>query len=101
MTEIKCNIFGRVWLLKNFFFECLFFSEYDIQMLLFAFWLRIGHPLSTLATGARERGRGWVESRLCAGAARGRGNWACHCMPKEVHCIYMLIASVFILPMGH
>ena len=34
MAEIKCNIFGRVWLLKNFFFsECLYFSEYDIRML--------------------------------------------------------------------
>ena len=41
MAEIKCNIFGRVWLLKNlFFFECLYFSEYDIRMLLFVFWLR-------------------------------------------------------------
>ena len=40
VTEIKCNIFGRVWFLKNYlFFECLYFSEYDIRMLLFIFWL--------------------------------------------------------------
>ena len=25
---------------KNFFFECLYFSEYDIRMFLFVFWLR-------------------------------------------------------------
>ena len=24
---------------KNFFFECLYFSEYDIRMFLFVFWL--------------------------------------------------------------
>ena len=26
--------------LKGFFFECLYFSEYDIRMYLFVFWLR-------------------------------------------------------------
>ena len=41
MTEIKSNIFGRVWLLKNlFFFECLYFSGNNIWTLLFVFWLR-------------------------------------------------------------
>ena len=25
---------------KNFFFECLYFSEYDTRMFLYAFWLR-------------------------------------------------------------
>ena len=25
---------------KNFFFECLYFSEYDIRMFLFAFWFK-------------------------------------------------------------
>ena len=39
VTKIKCNIFEWVWLLKNFF-RMLCFSEYDIQMLLFVFWLR-------------------------------------------------------------
>ena len=38
VTDIKWNIFGRVWLLKNlFFFECLIFRDYDIRMLLFVF----------------------------------------------------------------
>ena len=41
VTQIKCSIFERVWLLKNLlFFKCLYFSEYDIRMLLFIFWLR-------------------------------------------------------------
>ena len=26
--------------LKEFFLECLYFSEYDIRMFLFVFWLR-------------------------------------------------------------
>ena len=55
VTEIKCNTFGRVWLLNTenkqmrtysiylptlffrkelFFFECLYLNEYDIRMLL-------------------------------------------------------------------
>ena len=35
-----CNIFGQVCLLNNFiFFECLYFSEYDIRMLLCVSWL--------------------------------------------------------------
>ena len=41
MTEIKCNILAQGMSLKEFtFFECLYFSEYDIGMLLFVFWLR-------------------------------------------------------------
>ena len=52
----------------------------------------------------------WIEGSRCsasqyvqpvAGAAMGRGNWACHCIPKDVYYIYMLTASVFILLMGH
>ena len=36
MTEIKCNIFGRVWLLKNlFYFDYLYFTEYDIRTFVF------------------------------------------------------------------
>ena len=36
------------------FFECLYFSEYDIRMLLFFGW-EIGHLLSTCATEGTER----------------------------------------------
>ena len=68
VTEIKWNIFGRVWLLKNlFFFKCLYFSEYDIWMLFFG-W-EIGHPLSTCTTGGMEG----ESSKMCTGAYRGRG----------------------------
>ena len=62
MAEIKCNIFGRVWLLKNFFFsECLYFSEYDIRML-FCYlgeWREMGGG-----------GGGRRSYEMCAGAYR-------------------------------
>ena len=51
---------------KEFFFEYLYFSEYDIRMFLFV-W-EIGHPLSTYATGGMEVGL----SKMCTGAYRGR-----------------------------
>ena len=54
MTEIKFSIFGRVWLLKNFFFECLYFSEYNIRMFYLFFGFLVGHPLSTHATGGMD-----------------------------------------------
>ena len=44
--------------LKEFiFFECLYFSEYSIQILLFAFFgWEIGHSLSTHATREMKGG---------------------------------------------
>ena len=60
VTEIKSNIFGWVWLLKNLFFlEYLYFSESDIRVLLFVFWLRNRPSIKYV--------------RNCAGAYRGRG----------------------------
>ena len=71
VTEIKCNIFGRVWLLKNFFFffECLYFSEYDIRMLLFVFWLRKRPSIKYV----RNWGNGEGSSKIFTGAYRERG----------------------------
>ena len=70
MTEIKSNIFARVGLLKKyFFFECLYFNEDDIGMLLFVFWLRNRPSLSTYATGGMDGG----SSKMFAGAYRERG----------------------------
>ena len=31
----------------------------------------------------------------------GRWDWVCYCIPQSVYYIYMLTATVFILPMGH
>ena len=71
VTEIKCNIFGRVWLLKIFFFffECLYFSEYDIRMLLFVFWLRKRPSIKYV----RNWGNGEGSSKMFTGAYRERG----------------------------
>ena len=56
VTEIKYNILGQVWLLKDlFFFECFYFSEYDIRMLLFVFWLR-NRPYITYVSNWRNGG---------------------------------------------
>ena len=64
MTEIKSNIFGRVWLLKKFFFfACLYFNEDDIGMLFFG-W-EIGHTQLGEWTGG--------SSKMFAGAYRERG----------------------------
>ena len=63
---LRCHLF----FCKKFFFESLYFSEYDIWMFLFVFVLRIGHPLSKYATGGMERG----SSKMCTGACRGRGS---------------------------
>ena len=38
----------------KFFFECLYFSEYDIRMFLFLLWLRNRPSISTYATGEME-----------------------------------------------
>ena len=39
---------------KDLFFECLYFSEYDIRMFLFVFWLRKRHPLTMYVTRGME-----------------------------------------------
>ena len=31
----------------------------------------------------------------------GHWDWLCYCIPQSVYYIYMLIATVFILPTGH
>ena len=69
VTEIKRNIFGRVWLLKNLFlFECLYFSEYDIWIL-FIFWLRNRPSIKYV----RKCGNGGGSSKTWRCAYRGRG----------------------------
>ena len=54
VTETKYNNFIRLWLLK-IFFECLYFSEYDIRMLFFLFFgWEIGPALNTYTTEGME-----------------------------------------------
>ena len=74
MTEINCNIFGWVWLLKNlFFFECLYFSEYDIRMLLFFFWLRNRPSIKYIRNwGTRGGDPKYVQVRTGGGELKNR-----------------------------
>ena len=72
VTEIKCNIFGRVWLLKNFFF---FFSNAYISVntifecCYFFFWLRRRPSIKYV----RKWGNGEGSSKMFTGAYRERG----------------------------
>ena len=72
------------------FFECLYFSEYDIRMLLFVFWLR-NRPSIKYVCNWRNGGR---SSKMCTGAYRGRG-------VSRLMCTYPLIDNysfhVFVL----
>ena len=70
VTEIKCSIFVRVWLLKNLFvFECLYFSEYDIRMLLFIFLFKNRPSIKYVCNW----GNGGGSSKMCKGTYSGRG----------------------------
>ena len=68
---------------KNFFFGCWYFSDYDTQML-FVFWLR---PFITFVLNW-ESGEGGVSSKMCTGAYRGRGI-------SRLLCTYALTISLF------
>ena len=52
-----------------FFFECLYFSEYYIRMLLFVFSLRNRPSIKYV----RKWGNGGGSSKMCTGAYSGRG----------------------------
>ena len=84
MTEIKCSIFGQVWLLKNLFFLDLYFSEYDIRMLLFIFWLRNRPSIKYVPNW--ENGGG--SFKMFTGAYRVRGF---SCTKKSLHkCLFKI-----------
>ena len=51
-----------------FSFKCLYFSEYDIRMLLFIFWLRNRLSINYVSN-CRTEGE---PSKMCIGAQRGR-----------------------------
>ena len=54
---------------RNFLFEFLYFSEYDIPMFLFVYWLRNRLSIKYL----RNWGNGEGSSRMCTDAYRGGG----------------------------
>ena len=69
---------------KNFFFECLYFSEYDIRMFLFVFWLRNRPSIKYV----RNQGNGEGSSKMFTDAYRGRG-------VSRFMCTYALTLSLF------
>ena len=56
--------------IKNFFFNCLYFSQYDIRMFLFVFWLRNTLSIKYVHNLGNE---GCRSSKMCTSANRGRG----------------------------
>ena len=69
---------------KNFFLECLYFSEYDIRMFLFVFWLRNRPSIKYV----RNQGNGEGSSKMFTDAYRGRG-------VSRFMCTYALTLSLF------
>ena len=51
LSRMFISSYVTIFFVNNFFFECLYFNEYDIRMLLIVFGWEIGYPLSTYATG--------------------------------------------------
>ena len=67
-----------------FFFECLYFSAYDIRMFLFVFWLRNRPSINYVSN--KGNGGGW--SKIFPDAYRGRG-------VSRFMCTYALTLSLF------
>ena len=74
---------------KNFFFECLYFSEYDIRMFLFVFWLRNRPSIKYV----RNQGNGEGSSKMFTDAYRGRG-------VSRFMCTYALTSLFMFLSYG-
>ena len=70
---------------KNFFFECLYFSEYDNRMFLFVFWLKNRSSIKYV----RNQGNGGESSKMFTDAYRGRG-------VSFFMCTYALTLSLFL-----
>ena len=90
---ILCYFHHLFFRKEKCFFECLYFSEYDIRMSLYVFfsWKR-GHHLSTYATGGEMGG----SSKMPTAAYRGR---RCHvlCVCTHLHYLFSCFASIFFL----
>ena len=62
---------------NNFFFECLYFSEYDIRMFLFAFWLRNRPSIKYV----RNQGNG-------GGHPKGGERYHASCVRTHLHYLF-------------
>ena len=79
---------------KNFFFECLYFSEYDIRMFLFVFWLRNRPSIKYV----RNQGNGGAHSK-CVQVRTGGEGYHASCVRTHLHYLFKcfcLMVSCFI-----
>ena len=79
---------------KNFFFECLYFSEYDIRMFLFVFWLR-NRPFIKYV---RNLGNGEGHPK-CVQVCTGWEEYHASCVRTHLHYLFSffcLVVSCFI-----
>ena len=73
-----------IYVFVKIFFECLYFSEYDIRMFLFVFWLKKRPSIKYV----RNWGNGGGSSKMFTEACRG-GGVSCFM------CTYALTLSLF------
>ena len=79
---------------KNFFFECLQFSEYDIRSSYLSFGWKIDHPLSTYVTRGIEGGHS-----KCLQMRTGGEGYNASCLRAHLHYLFScfcLMVSCFI-----
>ena len=80
---------------KDFFYECLYFSEYDIRMFLFVFWLRNRPSFKYV----RSKGNGGGSFKVFIDKYMGRGISRVMCMYAPLHYLFSyfcLMVSCFI-----
>ena len=80
---------------KIFFYECLYFSEYDIRMFLFVFWLRNRPSFKYV----RNKGNGGGSFKMFTDKYMGRGISRVMCMYAFLHYLFScfcLMVSCFI-----
>ena len=85
-VNVYFTLHYRLFFSKDFVFECLYFSEYDIRMVLFVFWLRVRPSIKYLNNWGNEAG----SSEMCTGGYGGR-------RVSRLMCTYALTLSLFIL----
>ena len=73
---------------KNFFFECFYFSEYNIRMFLFVFWLKNRPSIKYV----RNKGNGGRSSKMCTGAYRRREVSRLMCTSALTLSIFMFLS---------
>ena len=67
---------------ENYFLECLYFSEYDIRMPLYVFWLRKELSVKYIHNWLVDEG----SSKMRTAAYKGRG---CHALCVRTHLHYL------------